>query len=290
MKCSSGRASRAALVLGGWLVACAPLEDEQRREADAAPAAAAPPLAASGGGAGDVVSVERAHPEDARGPDDTEPPPASDRDGTSTAPRCVPAPGTTGAPATIAELMELLAGLPRPTTLACLLQSLERPLEVYLTSSTLSAQPAPAERSPRTFVVLGPLVLSVVAEGEASRLLELGYRSAPGRSIKAELPFPLRQAPAPDDLLDQVGLGRVSMCGGCHTNERRVADAFFDGSDGAFESDIIPPLYVYQVDVDVLRGEAERCDAGQEPERCELLGALFDHGEVRQTELWSEQP
>ena len=187
--------------------------------------------------------------------------------------------------------MALLAGLPRPTTVACLLESLDRPLELYLTSSTFSAQPAPAERSPRTFVVLGPLLLSVVAEGEASTLVEVGYQSAPGRSIKAEIPFPLRAAPTPPELLDQVRIGRVSMCGGCHTNERQVADDFFSRTvGGGFESDVIPPLYVLQVGLDVLRAEAEGCDPQLEPDRCGLLSALFDHGEVRQSRLWSEQP
>jgi hypothetical protein len=203
--------------------------------------------------------------------------------------RCLPAPGTTGSPQSIAALMELLEGLPKPTTVACLLQSLDRPLELYLTSSTFSAQPAPAERSPRTFVVLGPLLLSVVAEGDASTLVEVGYQTAPGRSIKAEIPFPLRADPTPAGLLDQVRIGRVTMCGGCHTNERQVPDAFFEG-DGGFESDVIPPLFVFEVGVDVLRAESEGCDAALEPERCGLLSALFDHGEVRQSPLWSEQP
>jgi hypothetical protein len=186
------------------------------------------------------------------------------------------------------ELMELLDGLPKPTTVACLLESLDRPLELYLTSSTFSAQPAPAERSPRTFVVLGPLLLSVVAEGDASTLVEVGYQTAPGRSIKAEIPFPLRAPMSPAQLLDQVRIGRVTMCGGCHTNERQVPDAFFDSD--AFESDVIPPLFVFDVGVDVLRAEAEGCDPGLEPGRCGLLSAIFDHGEVRQSSIWSEQP
>ena len=46
---------------------------------------------------------------------------------------------------------------------------------------------------------------------------------------------------------------------------------------------------MFQVGVDVLRAEAEGCDGQLEPERCGMLNALFDHGEVRQSALWSEQ-
>jgi hypothetical protein len=277
----------------GWLLAaCAPQAGE-RVDATVEPAPAAdtlPEAPTEGRGATDGADGERATPADVQGPGRAEPLPSSNQDGTTAARRCVPAPGTSGSPTTIEQLMELLDGLPRPTTVTCLLQSLDRPLELYLTSSIFSAQPAPAERSPRTFVVLGPLLLSVVAEGEASTLLEVGYQSAPGRSIKAEIAFPLRAAPTPGALLDQVRTGRVSMCAGCHTNERQVPDDFFDGGEDAFESDVIPPLYVFQVDVDVLRAEAAGCDAQLEPDRCGMLSAIFDHGEVRQSPIWSEQP
>jgi hypothetical protein len=281
------RASSVCVAAGLLLAACAPGADEPAPEG-AAPLPAAGVTEPEGAAAG--VDAQQAPAGAEQRPDETEPSPEGPMDGAGGATRCVPAAGTTGSPRSIVELMELLDGLPKPTTVACLLQSLDRPLELYLTSSVFSAQPAPAERSPRTFVVLGPLLLSVVAEGEASTLVEVGYQSAPDRSIKAEIPFPLRAVPTPSALLDQVRTGRVSMCGGCHTNEQRVADPFFAGSEGAFESDVIPPLYVFQVGVDVLRAEAEACDAQLEPDRCGMLSALFDHGEVRQSALWSEQP
>lgn len=285
------RVCSVGLTIGVLLGACAPPEDAPSELAGPAAAAAEPPVSVPGvEGSGAGVDEQQAPPGAGQRTDETDPPPASHAGGAPAERRCVPAPGTTGSPSSISELMALLDGLPKPTTVACLLQSLDRPLELYLTSSTFSAQPAPAERSPRTFVVLGPLLLSVVAEGDASTLLELGYESAPGRSIKAEIPFPLRAAPTPDALLTQVRTGRVTMCAGCHTNERQVPDPFFDGGEGAFESDMIPPLYVFEVDVEVLRAEAGGCDRQLEPDRCELLSALFDHGEVRQSERWSEQP
>jgi hypothetical protein len=276
--------------MGLLLAGCAPEEDEpQAAEATAAPVVLPPVDVAETQGAVIDADEQQAPADGQQRPADAEPPPDPTGDGAGGATRCLPAPGTTGSPRSIAQLMELLAGLPKPTTVACLLQSLDRPLDVYLTSSVFSAQPAPAERSPRTFLVLGPLLLSVVAEGEASTLVEVGYQSAPGRSIKAEIPFPLRAMPTPGALLDQVRTGRVSMCAGCHTNERQVPDTFF-AAEGAFESDVIPPLYVFQVGVEVLRAEAAGCDAQLEPERCGLLNALFGHGEVRQSALWSELP
>lgn len=283
------RASRVMFAIGFSLAACAPQGDAERATAPGSAPAVVEPGDGQAGAAGSGAGGQGAPADVGQRPDGAEPPPVGSSDGARTE-RCSPAPGTTGSPATISELMALLDGLPKPTTLPCLLESLERPLELYLTSSVFSAQPAPAERSPRTFVVLGPLRLSVVAEGEASHLLELGYQSAPGRSIKAEIPFPLEETPTPSELLDQVRTGRVSMCGGCHTNERQVPDEFFDGAEGAFESDVIPPLYVFEVGVEALRAEAESCDAQLEPERCGMLSALFDHGEVLQSTIWSERP
>ncbi|MEY2933289.1 MAG: hypothetical protein RL033_4038 [Pseudomonadota bacterium] len=285
------RAFGVSLVMGSLLAACAPESDGQRPAEGSVAAEVEPPETVPADGSdGAGVDAEQAHPDAVQPPEVTEPPPESSGEEASGVSRCVPGPGSTGSPTSIAELMTLLDSLPKPTSVACLLQSLDRPLELYLTSSTFSAQPAPAPRSPRTFVVLGPLLLSVVAEGPASTLVEVGYRSAPGRSIKAEIPFPLRGAPTPGALLNRVRTGRVSMCAGCHTNELKVTDAFFDGGEDAFESDVIPPLYVFQLELEVLRAEAAACDPGLEPERCGILSALFDHGEVRQSELWSEQP
>jgi hypothetical protein len=181
--------------------------------------------------------------------------------------------------------------LPRPTTVACFLSSLERPLEIYATRSELSAQPASGARNPRTFLVLGPLLVSIVPGGASSNLVELGYRTTEGRSIKAEIAFPLTRDLTAAALLERVQTGRVSMCSGCHTNELRITDGFFSGTEGAFESSVIPPLYFYEIDLESYRAEVALCDTTLEPERCGMLSALFDHGEVRSSALWaSESP
>jgi hypothetical protein len=116
---------------------------------------------------------------------------------------------------------------------------------VYLTSSGLSAQPAPDARNPRTFLVLDQLILSVVPDGASASVLELGFRTAPGRSIRAEIPFPLT-------------------------------------------ADVIAPFPPYRIDLATFREQAQDCDAESEPQRCANLSALFDHGEVTATRLWSE--
>jgi hypothetical protein len=194
--------------------------------------------------------------------------------------------GTSGSPQSISELVALLNALPNPTTIACFLESLERPLEVYLTRSRLSAQPAVDARSPRTFIVTPKLLMSVVPDGVSSSLLELGSRSTPGRTIKAEIEFPLTRDITVSTLDEQVRVGKFSVCGGCHTAERLASDRFFP--EGGFESNMITPLPGYEVDLEVLRADAGICDPTLEPLLCKNLGALFDHGEVRASSLWDQ--
>ena len=200
---------------------------------------------------------------------------------------CAAPQGVSAAPRTIGEALALMNALPKPTSVACLVESLARPLDVYMTRSELSAQPADGARNPRTFLVLDPLFLSIVPDGPASALVEVGYRTAPGRSIKAEILFPLTHAVGAADLIERVKIGRLSTCSGCHTDEQRVTSDIFAGTEGAFESSVIPPFFAYEVDVEGLRAEASACDALAEPTRCEMLGALFAHGEVRASALWA---
>ena len=174
--------------------------------------------------------------------------------------------------------------LPKPTSLPCFLESLDRPLDIYLTRSELSLQPADGADRPRTFIVLGKLVLSVVTNAKFISRLELGYRTAPNRSEKGEVAFPLTRNVTAADIAERIRVGNVSICGGCHGAETRPVDAFFP--DGAFESAIAVPLSPYEVDLQTLRAEAAVCDREQDPERCAQLSALFDHGEVRRSTLW----
>jgi hypothetical protein len=197
---------------------------------------------------------------------------------------CSPPAGVSGSPHTFQEAVALINALPKPTTLPCFLESLDRPLELYLTRSELSLQPADGPERPRTFIVFGELVLSVVTTQKFISRLELGHRTAPGRSVKGEIAFPLTRDVTAADITERIRVGNVSICGGCHGAETRPTDPFFP--DGAFESAIAVPLSPYEVDLQALRAQAAACDRAQDPDRCAQLSALFDHGEVRRSALW----
>ena len=199
--------------------------------------------------------------------------------GAPSARRCATPAGIERAPRTIAEAVGLLNALPKPTSLACFVESLPRPLDVYLTSSKFSAQPAVSEESPRIFIIEEPLFLAFVPEGVAEGLLEIGWRTSPDRAIRTEIVFPTRAAVTAELVNDHIALtDRNSFCGNCHFGEAPAYDAFL--GDRALESDVNPPNPDYEVELDGLRERAQACDPEASP-RCELLDALFGHGEVR---------
>jgi hypothetical protein len=193
--------------------------------------------------------------------------------------RCATPQGFERAPQTIAEVVGVLNALPKPTSLACFVESLPRPLEVYLTSSAFSAQPAVSDQSPRIFIIKEPLFLAFVPEGVAEGLLEIGWRTSPDRAIRTEIVFPAREPVTAEILSDHIALTEQnSFCGNCHFGEAPAHDAFL--GDRALESDVNEPNPAYEVDLEWLRERALACEPSTSP-RCELLEALFGHGEVR---------
>lgn len=191
---------------------------------------------------------------------------------------CVAPMGVSAAPRSMSEAIDLMNSLPKPVSLACFLQALSRPLSLYMTRSDRSLQPARGARSPRTFIVYEPMVMSIVLDGPASVALELGYRTTPTRSVKTEITFPLETDVTVDNVFDEVLSGSRTKCGACHTGE--VVTLNPDLPVDVFESDIIAPFDIYEVELDALRAERASCNAAEEPERCALLAAIFDHGEV----------
>lgn len=194
---------------------------------------------------------------------------------------CVTPLGVSGTPSDMEEAIILINSLPKPTSLDCFLQALSRPLNVYMTSSADSLQPAVGARSPRTFIVFEPLVMSIVFDGPGQGALELGYRSSPARSVKTEILFPRTTDVTESnffigavDAADSVS----TRCSACHTGEVQTLSSGFPGE--VFESDIIPPLDFQEVDVEDLRAERQTCDASAEPVRCGMLSAFFDFGTV----------
>ena len=139
--------------------------------------------------------------------------------------RCVAPPGVSDSPQNTDEAVQLLNALPKPTTVACFLESLARPLGAFATKSQVSAQPALSARSPRVFVKLGPLWVSVVIDGASSYLMEFGelVGGDPPQSVKGELLLPLAEAVAPSAPYDRVAEDATgTVCRACHTREQRA--------------------------------------------------------------------
>jgi hypothetical protein len=203
---------------------------------------------------------------------------------------CKPPAGVSGSPRTIEEAVTLLNALPKPTSVACFLESLDRPLEISATSNIISAQPAFSAASPRIFLRLGQLVLSVVPEGAGSQLLEFSYLlEGDARSIKAELAMPLTDIAAPSAPYDHVlptepwAVARGgTVCGGCHGSEERHSKIDFAT---AYSSVAFRPNPSYRVSLENLVQAQKSCDLLAQPERCAMLTALFGHGTVAQAEF-----
>ncbi|HTV22555.1 MAG TPA: hypothetical protein VMG12_27895 [Polyangiaceae bacterium] len=222
------------------------------------------------GGAPELPAASESQAEAGSGPQpELEPPPELEPQ------RCVPAPGTTGRPSSIAETVDLVNGLPKPVSLACFLEALERPLRLVATRSFFSAQPAVGARSPRIFLFMDGIIQSIVPEGTARNLLEMGEATTPGSSIKAELEFPIDEDITLATAFERLPLDDLTTCGVCHNGHVPVL-----GIDGAFESEVLRPADRELVPLTDLENEAQSCDAALEPERCAMLGALFQHGDV----------
>lgn len=200
--------------------------------------------------------------------------------------RCV-APEGLGSPGNIAQAVELLDALPDPVDLPCVLESLDRPLAVELTSSPFSAQPAMGIRSPRIFLFEAGLVLSVAIDGNGAGVLEFAESVDAQHSIKAELVLPIERPLIAAAPYIRVQNDSGTICGFCHVNEkvhRAIDDTF------AFSSQALRPRDQDVVDLDLLREEHRRCDAEAEPERCAALVSLFEFGRVQHRTFPTDLP
>jgi len=198
----------------------------------------------------------------------------------STARRCAPPLGVSGAPTSIAAAVALLNALPPPVTVACFIESLDRPLRVVATASPFSAQPADGTQSPRILIRNGPLTMAVVPTGMGKSLLEFGEAAGEGRTIKGEVQLPPEGKLLATAPLDRIRAGDGTTCGACHDDESSGGGNF---PEAAFASETLLPLPEFDVPLTDLRGEAEQCATSQTAAeaRCSLLVALFDHGPVQ---------
>ncbi len=186
-----------------------------------------------------------------------------------------------GAPQTIGEAVAFIDQLPRPVSLDCFVERLERPLPLNATFSTVSLQPAVGSASPRVFVFYGDLIMSVAVSGDGRQLLEFGELVSDTQSIKAELEFPIAGAVSTVEAMERVLDVTGTKCRLCHGSED-PSDAY----EMAFVSDALRFREdVERVSLTDLRAEYEACDAQVEPERCARLDALFGFGEVVDAEF-----
>lgn len=190
---------------------------------------------------------------------------------------CPPPPGVSATPTTIAQTVELINALPRPASLDCFLESLDRPLRITSTVSTVSLQPADGARSPRVFLFSGDLVMSVAIDGDGKHLLEFGEPVTPTRSLKAEIAFPLTDTLPVEAPFTRVMEGDGTSCGLCHGSEEPAMNG---PVPEAFVSDALRFRDDELVELDALEAEWQACDPDLEPERCARLDAIFGHGEV----------
>ncbi len=203
--------------------------------------------------------------------------------------RCHAPPGVSASPKSTDEAIQLLNALPKPTSVACFLESLDRPIIAYASSSVFSAQPALSVESPRLFLKLGRLWLSVVIDGESSYLMEFGERLSPEslHSIKGELQLPVDGPVAATDAYERVRYGKGTVCGLCHYDENAMTDSALGQ---AFSSIAFRPRAETRVSIDGLRSAASVCDWQKEPHRCEMLSALFDGGAVSEEAFPAAMP
>ena len=203
------------------------------------------------------------------------------------APRCRPGPGATGSPQTIEQAVALINTLPRPVTVDCVVQALDRPLHMNATDSIFSAQPAQGRSSPRVFIFSGPLILSVTLGSQGLHLLEFGQllEDEPGVSIKGELAFPVQDELPPSAPYAHIRHNdRLTTCGLCHAQERERGH--LDGVP-ITSSRALRPSDRFVIPLVEVWAEVERCDPQAEPARCALLRALFER-EPAQERLFPE--
>jgi hypothetical protein len=201
--------------------------------------------------------------------------------------RCPPPEGA-APPKDIESLRLWVNALPKPTSLPCFVESLERPLDVQASLSEFSAQASEGVHSPRLFLFFEPLVLTLAPSGIGHALLEMSELESDTRSLKAELEFPVEAELAPEAPYEKALLvPNQTGCAFCHAAERLSPRITFTA---AFSSEALRPAPEQRVPLSELSASAERCDAELEPNRCALLTALFAHGELREHDFPEAMP
>lgn len=209
-----------------------------------------------------------------------------DNSGASSTTGCSTPAGFSGTPKSIEETIAQINALPKPVTVACFLESLKRPLYANATNSTTSAQPAYDTRSPRIFILMDPLTISVVPQGVGSEVVELSVANGTV-SLKGELAFPVTANIPLTTAYDRIRFGTGTVCQFCHLNETRAADF---PSTFAFRSNAVRPKPTSKVDMSYLKNESLICNPAAEGKRCDILKGFFGHGPIVEKDFPSNLP
>lgn len=182
-------------------------------------------------------------------------------------------------PKTIEDFVALINALPKPVSVSCVLESLERPLDVTLTQNSISAQPAAGRNNPRIFIMIDKLFISVVPDGMGAKVIELSYLVSDTTSIKAEIPFPVLSELSPDAPYSHIlQSNSTTTCSVCHGSETRVESITFAE---AYASTAFRPPANSLVPLEEFKLQDQSCNFDLEPERCAIIRAFLGHGEVR---------
>jgi hypothetical protein len=183
----------------------------------------------------------------------------------------------------------LINSLPKPVTIPCLIESLDRPLKIFATVSTTSLQLSTSPSDPRLFIFYPPLTISVTSDGPGADLVEASVLQ-PGnkRSLKGELRFPVSETIASSRPYERIRKDSGTTCGFfCHTAEVRDPKISFAE---AFVSRAIRPSSDLEVSLESLRRLKSECRPATHRSRCELLQALLAHGQVLRQDFPEEMP
>jgi hypothetical protein len=197
---------------------------------------------------------------------------------------CVPGPGATGSPKTIEQAVELINSLPKPVTVPCFLESLDRPLNIYGTYSVSSAQPSGGPDNPRFFLFVNNLIISVTPQGSGRNMMEFGLLTSGTTTQKGELQFPIYANIVTSLPFDRIRYGSGTACSFCHGYESAGP------SPNSFVSNALRPNPAFKVPLTSMWQLFQSCDPNIDKYRCEMFQGLFGFGTVNGKEFPSTIP
>ena len=185
---------------------------------------------------------------------------------------------TLGSPQNINQAIDLINALPKPVTIPCFTQALNRPLRVNATSSILSVQPAVGAENPRLFIFFNQLVISVAPAGDGKDLMEFSFMYSDTHSLKGEITFPITNTVSYSAPFTQVDTDGQSSCSGCHINE--VQDTNVVGTT-AYSSIALKPDANRNVSLNSFYQQSYLCDFNNDQSyRCQMIRSLFENGSL----------